>query len=457
MLSMAAALVAACVYGTAPPTDAAIAAAADRLAAEAMSQTGAAGLTVAVARNGKVILSKGYGLAEVEHGVPADGDSLFRMGSITKQFTAAAIMRLVENGKLGLDDPITKCLPEYNTQGRQITIRHLLTHTSGIKSYTDLKQVMVDEPERKLTHQELIGMVEDEPLAFEPGTRFVYCNTGYYLLGMIIETVSGRDYCEYLREEFIEPLGLAHTRCDSNSEIIKGRAQGYAVAGKELQNDRGFATSTPFAAGMLLASARDLVVWAEALAAGKVVSPESFKQMATAHALADGGPNDYGFGLVIDSLDGHARIYHGGGIFGFNAMLVHFPDDGLTIAAMSNSQAVSAIRVAYALGREALGESESAAASAVELTESVATRCEGVFAIADAGWDVTITRRGSELFSQGSDDRESAMTYLGNGEFRTWLYDKSVRLVFDLGGEKPAPAFVLHEGGAALTAKRKGR
>lgn len=453
MLSIAAALVSACIAFSEPPTDAAIAAVADKLAAQALSETGAAGLSVAVARNGKVILSKGYGLAEVEHDVKADGDSMFRMGSITKQFTAAAIMRLVEQGRISLDDPITKHLPGYNTHSREVTVRNLLTHTSGIKSYTDLKRIMVDEPEREFEHQAMLDMVQNEPLAFEPGTESAYCNTGYYLLGMIIENVSGKDYCEYLQDEFFGPLGLTHTRCDSNTEIIKGRAQGYTVAGEKLVNDRGLATGTPFAAGMLLASAHDLVVWADALAAGKVVSPASYTLMSTPFKLADGGPNDYGFGLVIDSLDGHARVQHGGGIFGFNSMLARFPDDGVTIAVISNSQSISSTRVADALSREALGLSEPAAP--VALSETEAARCEGVYAIPDAGFDVTITRRDGKLFSQGSGDPASVLIYLGKGEFKAWLYDKNARLVFDLAGDKPAPTFVLHEGGAALTAKRK--
>lgn len=452
MLSIVAALVSAGIAFSEPPSDDAIAAAADQLAAQALSQTGAAGFSVAVARHGKVILSRGYGLAEVEHDVKANGDSMFRMGSITKQFTAAAIMRLVEQGKLGLDDPITKYLPTYNAQGREITIRHLLTHTSGIKSYTELKRVMVDEPEREFTHQEMLDMVQNEPLAFEPGAAFAYSNTGYYLLGMIIENVSGKGYCQYLQDDFFGPLGLTHTRCDSNTEIIKGRAQGYTVAGEKLVNDRGLATGTTFAAGGLLASAHDLVVWADALAAGKVVSPASYKLMSTSFALAGGGASGYGFGLFIDSLDGHARIQHGGDIFGFNSTLARFPDDGVTVAVMSNSLPISSLRVADALGREALGLSEPVA---VALTETEAARCEGVYMFPDAGWGVTVSRRDGNLFSQASDDQESAMTYLGKGEFMVWLYDKKARLVFDLTGSKPAPTLVLHEGGAALTAKRK--
>lgn len=455
MLCIGAVLVSICIASSEPPTDAAIAASADKLAATALSETGAAGLSIAVARNGKVILTKGYGLAEVEHDVKANGDSMFRIGSITKQFTAAAIMRLVEQGKMSLDDPITKHLPGYNTQGREITVRHLLTHTSGIKSYTELKRVMVDEPEREFTHQEMVNLVQNEPLAFEPGTKSAYSNTGYYLLGMIIENVSGKGYCAYLQEEFFGPLGLTRTRCDSNSEIIKGRAQGYTIEGEKLVNDRGLAMSTPFAAGMLLASAHDLVVWADALAAGRVVSPASYKLMSTPFKLVGGGANDYGFGLFIDSLGGHARIQHGGDIFGFNSMLARFPDDGVTVAVISNSRSISSTRVANGLSREALGSVEAAAPVAVALSETEAARCEGVYAFPDTDWEMTIIRRDGKLFSQSPGDPDSAMTYVGKSEFKALLYDRDVRLIFDLAGDKPALSFVLHDNGAALTAKRK--
>lgn len=455
MLSIAAALVSACVAFSEPPTDAAIAVAADALAAEALSQTGAVGLSVAVARDGEVILSKGYGLAEVEHDVEADENTIFRIGSITKQFTAAAIMRLVEQGKLDLDDPVTKHVPGYNTQGREITVRHLLTHTSGIKNYTELRRVMVDEPEREFTHEEMLGMVQNEPLAFEPGTKFAYCNTGYYLLGMIIEKVSGKDYCAYLQDEFFGPLGLTDTRCDSNTEIIKDRAQGYTVDGGRLVHDRGLATGTTFAAGGLIASARDLVVWADALAAGKVVSAASYELMSTPHTLTGGGAIEYGFGHFIDSLDGHTRVGHGGDIFGFNSMLARFPDDGVTVAVISNSLPISSTRVANGLSRNALGLSEAAAPASVALSDTDAARCEGVYAFPDSDWEMTITRRDGKIFSQSPGDPDSAMTYVGKGEFRTVLYDNDVRLVFDLSGDKPAPTLVLHDGAAVLTAKRK--
>lgn len=455
MLSFAAVCASVCVGFLDTPTDAALVAAADRKATETLSASGVAGLSIAIARNGKLVLSKGYGLAEVEHDVEADENSSFRIGSITKQFTAAAVVRLMEQDRLSLDDPITKYVPGYNTHGHDITVRHLLTHSSGITNYTRIKRIMVDEPERELARHELLDLVQNEPLAFEPGTKGDYSNTGYYLLGMIIEKASGKDYCSYLHDEFFAPLGLARTRCDSNTQIIKGRAQGYTVVGTELLNDRGLATGTTYSAGMLIASARDLVVWADALAAGKVVSPQSYKLMTTRSALSGGATSEYGLGFIIDSLEGHARLQHGGNIFGFSSMLARFPNDGLTIAVLSNCQAVSASRIADDLSRVALGIPEPAAAVEAALSRAVMARCEGVYTFPGAGWDVTITSREGKLYSQASDDRACAMVYVGHGEFRTTIYDKPARLVFDLAGEQLAPTFVLHEGGAALTATRK--
>jgi len=177
--------------------------------------------------------------------------------------------------------------------------------------------------------------------------------------------------------------------------------------------------------------------------------------MSTPHALTGGGAVDYGFGLFIDSFEGHDRIHHGGDIFGFNALLAQFPDDGLVVAAMSNSLPISSTRVANGLIRTALGLSEAASPVAMALSEEDAARCEGVYAFPDSDWEMTIFRRGGKLFSQSPGDPDGAMTYVGKGEFRTVLYDNDVRLVFDLAGDKPAPAFVLHDGAAVLTAKRK--
>ncbi|MEM9409367.1 MAG: serine hydrolase domain-containing protein, partial [Acidobacteriota bacterium] len=186
----------------------------------------AVGLSVALAYDGNILLEEGYGTIEVEHDVATNAESIFRIGSITKQFTAALVMKQVESGKIGLDDPISKFV-DYPTQGKEVTVRHLLTHTSGIKSYTGLGAEWIKTVPLEMTHEELLGLVDDLPFDFDPGTKYRYNNTGYYLLGVILEEVSGKSFAELLAEEIADPLELTRTRYGSNGDIIRNRAQGY--------------------------------------------------------------------------------------------------------------------------------------------------------------------------------------------------------------------------------------
>ena len=209
-----------------------------------------------------------------------------------------------------------------------MTIQQLLQHTSGIKSYTDLGEAWKKVWPLELTHAELLALVEDEPFDFEPGSDWHYSNTGYYLLGMVIEKVAGRSYAEQLQAELCAPLGLARTRYDSNRELIDNRAQGYALDGEELVNDQMIGMAQPGAAGGILSTAGDLVRWQMALSSGKFVRPESFARMCTPTVLPNGHDTRYGFGLKMDEWAGKPRVQHGGGIFGFNSMLFWLPDGG---------------------------------------------------------------------------------------------------------------------------------
>lgn len=340
-------------------------AAVDALVEKALTETGAAGLSVAIARRGEVVLAKGYGLADMEFDVKADADTMFRIGSVTKQFTAALVMRLVEQKKLALEDDLSKYVPEFPLQGKQVTIRQLLDHTSGIPSYTDIGEEWMKKWPLELTHEELLALVKDKPFDFEPGTKWAYNNTGYYLLGMVIEKVGGKSYGQQIVNEFSKPLGLARTRRDSNVDLIKNRAQGYSLEqtllGPKLVNDQVLGTNQPGAAGMLLSTARDLVLWQMALTTGKVVSAESFGRMRTATILPDGKSTGYGFGLMMDDLEGHTRVQHGGGIFGFNSMLAWYPDDDLHIAVISNGEPINSGKIADDLVWIALGKAPPAA------------------------------------------------------------------------------------------------
>ena len=342
------ALCAWCGPGAQSPSPA-LAAKIDALAAEHLAKPGGVGLSVAVAQRGKLLLAKGYGKADAEFDVPANEQTMFRIGSVTKQFTAALVMRLVEQNKLSLDDELAKYVPDFPLQERKVTIEHLLRHTSGIKSYTDVGEAWEKVWPLELTHEELLALVKDAPFDFEPGSDWRYNNTGYYLLGMVIEKVAGKSYAEQLQAELCGPLGLARTRYDSNRELIRNRAQGYTLDEGQLVNDQMIGMAQPGAAGGILSTAGDLVRWQMALSSGKVVQPESFAKMSTPTVLPGGRDTHYGFGLLLDEWNGRPRVQHGGGIFGFNSMLFWLPVEDLHVAVISNGEPLSSAKLADAI------------------------------------------------------------------------------------------------------------
>lgn len=300
------------------------------------------GLSVAVARGDRLIVDRGYGIADLEWNTPVDASTSFRIGSLTKQFTAAAIMKLAEQGKLGLDDPLSRYVPEFDTGGRVVTIRELLNHTSGVPEYTIQPGFFSKLSPLDLSDAELLQLVSGKPFDFEPGTGWHYSNTNYYLLGMIVAKVSGRPYAAFMQDEFFTPLGLTHTRHGSETAIIPHRAQGYAFdpnTGSHA-NDAAISMNTPGAAGSLVSSAGDLVRWQIALTNGRAIRPASFEQMIGSPVKTTRDDALYGFGLRINRLNGQRVIEHDGGINGFNSKLSWLPDSGLRIAVISNSEAM---------------------------------------------------------------------------------------------------------------------
>jgi len=241
------------------PTNEALAAKVDAIAANFLTQPGAAGLSIAIARGDEIIVNKAYGFADVELNVPADAETMFRIGSVTKQFTAALIMKFIEQGKLSLDDTLATLLPEFHDYADAVTLRQLLNHTSGIKSYTDLGPEWWKSSCIEVTHQEMIDSVKDHPLQFTPGEKWEYSNTGYYLLGMIIEKAGGHVYADALRNEIFEPLNMQRSQYDSNREVIKNRARGYTLEEEKLVNAHPLGMSQPGAAGGIISTAGDLV------------------------------------------------------------------------------------------------------------------------------------------------------------------------------------------------------
>ena len=313
-------------------------------------------MSVAVEQKGELILSKGYGFANIELSVPATAETVYRIGSITKQFTSSIIMQLVEAGKISLDDPITKFLPDYPTQGNTVTIHHLLTHISGIKSYTSLGPKFWNEASRlDLSDSALIASFKDKPFDFAPGAKYQYNNSAYYLLGVIIGKVTGTPYRQYINEKIAPLAGLQSTSYCDESPIIPHRAQGYEYRDGKLINDDPISMNTPGAAGGICSTVTDLLSWRHALFGGRVVSNASLEKMTTPAKLNDGSSTGYAYGLGIGKLSGHRRISHGGGINGFITQLAYYPDDDVTVVVLGNLGASPSDRVASMVARVVLG------------------------------------------------------------------------------------------------------
>lgn len=304
----------------------------------AVSFPGTPGLSVAVAIGDEIVLAEGFGLADVENDIPVRAETVFRIGSVTKQFTAAAILTLIEDGEIGLQDDLRKHY-EFDTQGKAITIHQLLNHTSGIPSYTDLGAEWIKTVREDLSHEALLGLVAGKPFDFEPGDSWSYNNTGYYLLGVIIEEVTTDLYGDYLSDRFFEPLGMDSTRVDSHLDIIKNRARGYAAQGAVLKNADFISMNQPGAAGALLSTASDLVLWTRGLVSGAVLEEESYRRMTTPEVFPEGSGMGYAYGLMVADFEGTQRIGHGGGIHGFVSQLSYYPEHEVTVVVLANSTA----------------------------------------------------------------------------------------------------------------------
>lgn len=303
-----------------------------------MDQPEAVGVSLAVARENEILIETARGQANLELDVPVTLGTVFRIGSVTKQFTAAAIMKLVERKTLTLDSSLHDFLPDVDIGERTVTIRQLLNHTSGIPSYTSQPEFSRRGSTLDLSHEELLAFIDGVPFDFEPGEGWNYSNTGYYLLGMIIEAVDGRSYAQFLEDEFFGPLGLTHTRYGSERDIIPNRAQGYDVdAAGKLVNDALISMNPPGAAGALVSTAGDLVRWQIALTEGRAVNEASYQQMVDSSVPVGQGGSRYGFGLFMGGTGEERWIGHSGGIPGFNSSLTLRPEQGLHVAMISNS------------------------------------------------------------------------------------------------------------------------
>ncbi|MBW3535940.1 MAG: beta-lactamase family protein [Gemmatimonadetes bacterium] len=298
------------------------------------------GVSVAVVRGADTLLMRGYGFVDLEWDVPtpADASASYEIGSVTKQFTAAAVLQLVEEGKLDLDADVTEYLPDFDTRGHRLPLRRLLDHTSGIKSYTEMP-VFGELIAKRLPRDTLVALIEAEPFEFEPGTAAIYNNSAYFLLGLVIEAAAERPYEDYVRERLFGPAGMEGSYYCSERAVRDGRAHGYDGSPDGLVRAAYLDHTWPYAAGSLCSTAGDLVRWNRALHGGRLLSPGSYRAMTTPRPLVDGTPTEYAMGLGIGQHAGSRVIAHGGGINGFRTDVRFVPEHDLVVVVLQNSAA----------------------------------------------------------------------------------------------------------------------
>jgi CubicO group peptidase (beta-lactamase class C family) len=354
---------------------------ADGIARRAVSEGRAAGLSVFARQRGKTWISRGYGVSDLENNVPASPDTVYAIASVSKQFTAAAVLQLAEAGRLTLDDELTKYLPDYPVRGNRVTVGQLLNHTSGIRNMTALGAPYWSQIARDASPDDVIRIFENEPFDFVPGEGYAYSNSGYFLLGVIIEKASGVPYGEYLTKNVFPPAGLEHTYSCAGNGLVPHRARGYSRGGAGFVNAKYFSQTQGFSVGGVCSTAPDLARWVEALASGRVVRPASFQQMTTPAVLPSGERLTYGFGTGVGENEGHRVFYHSGGIFGFDAMEAFYPQDSLTVVVLSNTDGEVAGEIENAVARLALGIAPPADRP---VPAALAATCVGAYRIGGA-------------------------------------------------------------------------
>jgi len=393
---------------------------------------GIAGASVAVVKGQDTILIKGYGKADLEFDVATPQDAIYEIGSVTKQFTSVSIMLLAEQGKLSLDDDITKFFPGYNSQGNKIPVRRLLDHTSGIKGYTELPEFgrigLTDAPQ-----DTLVAIFSKKPFDFKTGEQEIYNNSAYFLAGLIIEKLSGKTYGDFVKENLFDKAGMTNSRYCSESAVVKNRAHGYDAADTmgTLIRARYLNHRWPYAAGSLCSTVRDLVKWNEALHHGKILQPASYAELITPSTLNDGTKLRYAKGLALVPLAGHRAIWHDGGINGFISLNRWLPDDSLSVVVLWNSTGGD-LDVGEAIVEAVLGKgADDTKAFDGDLSDFAGTY-KGVGR--GQATEAVVAVAGSALTIKQGPEKPDTLHYIGNDTFR----NGSAVLTFDRVNGKPA-------------------
>jgi D-alanyl-D-alanine carboxypeptidase len=361
----------------------------DSIAGSEVAANRAVGMIVAVARGSETMLLKAYGKADIDAGTPMTANTIVPIGSVTKQFTAVAILKLRDAGKLGLDDPITKWLPEFGSRGDGVTLRTLLGHTAGGLEFPEMPEMRAIQLLRNATvsRDSVYGIMSRYPFRFAPGAMQVYSNTGYWLLGRVVEKASGMTWEDYIQKELFVPLGMSRSMYCGNAREVADRATGHGMRNGMAGRVPEIVHTATYSAGSICSTAGDMVRWLQALHGGKVLTPRSYADMTAPARLADGTPTRYAMGLVTwNDPRGVPQVGHGGGGFGHSSQAWWHPASRLATVILTNSEPDNTTAIAEALWVEVLGPAKAAAqftGNATDLTGTYTAQVKGKAMVID--------------------------------------------------------------------------
>lgn len=373
------------------------------------------GISLLVAKKGKIIYEKAFGAASLELNVPIRSEMVFNLGSITKQFTAVAILQLVEKSKISLQDSLQKYVPDFPSKGYTITIENLLTHTSGIKDY-----MQIDYPEPYMERGDfspkaLIDSFKSLPLEFEPGTRFQYSNSGYFLLGYIIERISGKTWQDYLQENILTPLGLTNTYTDHPNAIIKNRVYGYKKEDQHFEKANYWSATISYAAGGLLSNVEDLYKWQKGLYSYQILKKETLEKAFTSFKLKDGTSTGYGYGWFIKNINGMLSIEHDGAITGFLTKEIYYPEEDVYIVALFNCDCAPKDALSVTIAGIAL---EKPLQPDVKVNDAILGNYTGTYTLSiDTSRTIIIFRENNQLIAKVSGQGNYPLLFQSDTKF----------------------------------------
>lgn len=408
------------------------------------------GVSIAVVRNGEVVLAKGYGLSNVELNVAATPETIYQSGSVGKQFTATLVMMLVEEGKLGLDDRIGKYFPEAPATWKNITVRHLLTHTSGISNslYDDM------DFSQAYTEDELVEEIVALPLDFKPGAEWNYSNPGYILLGVLVHRVTGKFYGDVMREKIFEPIGMKTARIITEEDIVPNRADGYRLVKGTLKNQEWIDPELNTTAdGSIYLTVLDMVAWDAALSTEKLLKKSSLDLMWTPAKLGNGKsvPMGYGFGWMTGDTRGHRFVRHGGGWQGFSTHILRYLDQKLTVIVLTNLAGADASQIAGGIAGLYEPEVASLERTAVQVDPKVFTPYLGEYEIRP-GFILTVSREGDRLWMQATGQKRAEL--FAESETTFFIKEADVALTFVKNAGGAVTHVVLRQSGGDLEVKK---